>query len=77
MNTIKTLVKYTLIGIASAIVVLYFIQNDAPLNRSSSVTFSEISIDDAHELAQDTRKTQGNTTYSNAVKTATPAVVNI
>ena len=77
MNTIKTLVKYTLIGIASAIVVLYFIQNDAPLNRSSSVTFSEISIDDAHELAQDTRKTQGNTSYSNAVKTASPAVVNI
>ena len=78
MDTIKTLVKYTLIGIASAIIVLYFIQKNPNGDSHSAVIFNEISIDDANELAQRIRESEhNNASYSNAVKTASPAVVNI
>jgi len=78
MDTIKTLVKYTLIGIISAIVVLYFTQDNIPNKNNSKVSFNEISIDDAHELANETRQaSQSVISYSHAVKTASPAVVNI
>ncbi len=78
MDTIKTLIKYTLIGIAAAIIVLYFNQNSPSNVNTSSVIFNEISIEDAKELANNSRaQEQHITSYSNAVKNASPAVVNI
>ena len=78
MDTFKTLIKYTLIGIASAIIVLYFIQTPPSGNKDASVTFNEISIEDATKLSrQGTENQKGIVSYSNAVKTASPAVVNI
>ena len=78
MDTFKTLIKYTLIGIASAIIVLFFTQNNTPEKNNNGVTFNEITIDDANELAELSRQNQqGNISYSTAVKTASPSVVNI
>jgi len=78
MDTIKTLIKYSLIGIASAIIVLYFTQQPSTTSDGSSVSFNEVSVDDAKELAQEGRSNaSGVASYSNAVKTASPAVVNI
>ncbi|MDH3325816.1 MAG: trypsin-like peptidase domain-containing protein [Gammaproteobacteria bacterium] len=77
METIKTLLKYTLIGIAAAIIVLYFTDN-TPSDGSSTVTFNEISIEEANKLAHSGRQNQqGVVSYSKAVKIASPAVVNI
>jgi len=74
ITTIKTLLKYTLIGMASAIIVLYFAESKLPGGKHNPVTFNEISIDDATLLAQ--QNTQ-NISYSSAVTMASPAVVNI
>ncbi len=77
MNTLKTLIKYTLIGMASAVIVLYFVQN--PVNiGGGSVKLNEVSIDDAKQLAEEIEKTQqGMLSFSAAVKKAAPAVVNV
>jgi len=78
MDTVKTLIKYTIIGMISAIVVLYFTQNESSVGNKSSVSFNEVSVDDAKELADSSRASQQTTTsYSQAVKAASPAVVNI
>ncbi|HFD31214.1 MAG TPA: trypsin-like serine protease [Gammaproteobacteria bacterium] len=78
MDTIKTLLKYTLIGIASAIIVLYFTQGNFSDNNNRAVVFNEVSVDDAKELANQNQSRQGATvSYSSAVKIASPAVVNI
>ena len=78
METIKTLVKYTLIGIAAAFIVIYFTQTNLIKDKSSTVTFNEISLDDAHDLAHEAHQNQqGIASYSLAVKSASPSVVNI
>lgn len=75
MNTVLTLVKYAAIGIISAVVVLYFTQNNSPSSSNSlTVVFNEVSLDDAKDLASNSRQT---TSYSMAVKAASPSVVNI
>jgi len=75
MDTVKTLIKYTLIGIASAVIVLFFSRTDF---GTGDVTFNEVSVDDAKSLAEQSRETQqGVSSYSVAVKKASPAVVNI
>ena len=75
MDTVKTLVKYTLIGIGFAAVVLFFARTDF---GNGEVTFQEVSVDDAKTLAQQSREAQqGVTSYAGAVKAASPAVVNI
>ena len=74
IDTVKTLIKYTLIGVVSAIVVLFFSQK-VSTPPSESVTFTEISISDAKELADSANNNRAS--YSSAVKKASPAVVNI
>jgi len=75
MDTAKTLIKYTLIGIMSAVIVLFFAKTDF---TGGEVTFNEVSVDDAKSLAEQSRESQqGATSYSSAVKEASPAVVNI
>jgi len=62
----------------SAIVVLYFTQNESRLDGNTSVNFNEVSVDDAKELAANSRQSQQATaSYAHAVKTTSPAVVNI
>lgn len=78
MDIVKTLIKYTLIGMVSAIVVLYFTQNNSQLGGNASVSFNEVSVDDAKELAASNRQSnQATSSYSFAVKATSPAVVNI
>ena len=71
-STLKTVVKFAVIGMAAAFVVAYFI-GSAP-----NVSFKEISKDDAQELA-DTYREQGGgiASYATAVNTAAKSVVNI
>ena len=77
MDTIKTLVKYTLIGIGAAFLVLYFSQGGFKL-ANKGVTISEVSVDDALKLADEDRNARiAMPSFSNAVKQASPAVVNI
>jgi len=77
MDIVKTLIKYTLIGMVSAIVVLYFTQNDVGV-KGTSVDFNEVSVDDAKDIADSSRQSQQATTsYAQAVKITSPAVVNI
>jgi len=76
METIKTLVKYTLIGIASAVIVLFFTQNQ--FFQRADVSFKEVSVEDAKSLASKGREEQqGISSYAGAVKKASPSVVNI
>ena len=78
MEIVKTLIKYTLIGIMLAFVVLYFTQDNSQLGNSTSVNFNEVSVEDAKELAENNRQAQQATSsYAFAVKSASPAVVNI
>ena len=77
MDTLKTLIKYTLIGMASAVIVLFFTQNSIDFD-GGTVKFEEVSIDDSLELADKISSTnKGAFSYSGAVKSASPAVVNI
>jgi len=78
MDIVKTLIKYTLIGMVAAIVVLYFTQEESSHDSKTSVIFNEVPVDDAKELAARSRQSQQATTsYADAVKTTSPAVVNI
>ena len=78
MDIIKTLIKYTAIGMISAIVVLYFTQNGSIPGKPGTVDIKEISVDDANKLAEANRQAANTTTsYSHAVKATSPAVVNI
>lgn len=77
MDIVKTLLKYTLIGVISAIVVLYFTQGTPPNGSSPSVNIKEVSIDDALSLAKNRDANQPTRSYSHAVKTTSPSVVNI
>lgn len=77
METLRTLIKYTLIGMASAVIVLFFTQNDIDLG-GGTVKFNEVSIEDARELADKiSGSSKGAFSYSDAVKAASPSVVNI
>ena len=77
MDTLKTLIKYTLIGMASAVIVLFFTQY-TPNIGGGDIEFQEVSVDDAKELADKISESKtGMLSYSNAVKKASPAVVNI
>jgi len=78
MDIVKTLIKYTLIGMVSAIVVLYFMQDESQLGGKTSVNFNEVSVEDAKELAASSRQSQQATaSYAHAVKATSPAIVNI
>lgn len=77
MDTIKTLIKYTLIGMASAVIVLYFVQNPTKIG-GGDVEIKEVPLDEARELAEKISESKsGMLSYSDAVKKASPAVVNI
>lgn len=78
MDIVKTLIKFTLIGMIAAVIVLYFTQSESPLVGKASVTFNEVSVDDAKEIAANSRQSQQATaSYAHAVKITSPAVVNI
>jgi len=78
MDIVKTLLKYTAIGVLSAIVVLFFTQGGVSTNHSSPININEVSVNDALKLAASSRDAQQSTaSYSNAVKATSPAVVNI
>ena len=71
-GTLKTILKYAIIGIGAAFVVAYFI-GSAP-----NVSFKEISKDDAEELAESYREQgAGIVSYASAVNSAAKSVVNI
>ncbi|MDH5228757.1 MAG: Do family serine endopeptidase [Gammaproteobacteria bacterium] len=75
-NTIRTLIKFTLIGMTIAFVVLYIADDDVKIDFSSStVEFKEISAEDDKQLHD--KAMQGPVSYSNAVAKAAPSVVNI
>ncbi|MDH5544065.1 MAG: trypsin-like peptidase domain-containing protein [Gammaproteobacteria bacterium] len=71
-ETIRTLIKYTLIGVAAAFVVAYF------LGSKPDVSFNEVSVDDAKDLLSSYREQQNSViSYSKAVDFAATSVVNI
>lgn len=78
MDSFKTLIKYTLIGMASAVIVLFFMQNTGEMTGGGDIQLKEVPIEDAKELAENISGLgQGMLSYSSAVKKASPAVVNI
>ena len=74
-NNLAVLLKYTLLGIASAFVLMYFMQHPFwPAN----VTLKEVNDEEARQLAEDYRRNGvGTPSYAGAVEKAAPAVVNI
>ena len=78
MDNLKLLIKYTLIGMASAIIVLFFTQGPLHIGGSGTVNLKEVSISDAKTLAKEMSGSQsGPYSYAAAVKIAAPAVVNV
>ena len=76
-SLIKTLVKFTVIGMAVSLIALFVIDKDFKLG-DTVVEFKEISSTESEQLSRRKTTSSGHaTTYSDAVKSAAPAVVNI
>ncbi len=76
-NAFKEIVKYSLVGVGTAFILMYFL--DHPFAwRPLMVEFNEINANEARELAEEySRNGIGIPSYSEAVEKAAPAVVNI
>ena len=76
-GNLKTLTKFTLIGMAIAIAVMFFSEYSFE-GIGRDVEFNEISLDDSKEFTEQVKDSGSiQVSYSSAVNKAAPAVVNI